>query len=95
MPKNPKTFEKRQQESEKLLNEFLELGIALDHPGTQKFIKCIKEFTDNGIGSSGIILFEEYERVMQYIFSMQQHVDSRVVLQQIPSKKPKINLVTK
>jgi hypothetical protein len=78
--KNPET---RQREVESLMSQFLELGIPLDEPGTQEFIKITKDFVDNCIGSSGTIKFTEFDRNMKYIFSTQPHVESRIVLEHV------------
>lgn len=79
--KNQKTKDIRQKEVDSLMQQFLELGIPLDDPGTQEFIKITKDFVDLGHGQSGSIKFLEFNRVMKYIFSMQSHIESRMVLE--------------
>ena len=87
-PKPQKPLSKRELEVENLTNQFLELGFALEHPGVQEFVSITKDYI-KGIGSSGIIRFDEYDRHMNYIFSMQPHVESRIVLEYTKKKKPK------
>ena len=78
--KKTKTLEKRQKEVQTIMEKFLDLGFPLDHLGTQLFIKITKDFVNHGIGASGTINFKEFGRIMEYIFSMQPHIESRVAL---------------
>lgn len=80
-PKPQKSSEKRQQEVECMIEKFLELGFPLEDPGVQEFIKITREYSENGIGSSGVIRFDEHKRLLKYILSVQPHVESRMVLE--------------
>jgi hypothetical protein len=91
----PKSQEQREKEVENLMNQFLELGISIDHPSTQEFIKITKEFAEKGYGASGILKFPEYNRDMHYILSTQSHILSRIILKDTNANKPKISLVRK
>lgn len=91
--KAKKTQEQRQSEVDKLLEQFLELGIPLEIPGTQEFIKITKEFVQQGYSSSGIIKFPEYNRILEYVLSLQPHIVSRAIFVNT-AKKPSVNLVT-
>ena len=86
--KAKKSPEQRQSEVDHLMDQFLELGFPLELPGTQEFIKITKDFVQHGQSASGTIKFPEYHRVMEYIFSMQPHVVSRVNITST-IKKPK------
>jgi hypothetical protein len=78
--KKLKSPEKRQEEVQIIMEKFLDLGFPLDHPGTQTFIKITNDFVNHGYNASGTINFKEFGRVMEYIFSMQPHIESRVAL---------------
>ncbi len=81
--KKTKSEEKRKQEVQTIMDKFLDLGFPLDHPGTQEFIKISNDFINYGYGASGTINFKEFDRIMEYIFSMQPHIESRVSLKRI------------
>ena len=78
--KKSKSLEKRQEEVQTIMQKFLDLGFPLDHPGTQLFIKVTNDFVNHGYSVSGTINFKEFGRIMEYIFSMQPHIESRVAL---------------
>lgn len=90
-PKPVKPAEKRQSEVESMMEKFLELELPLEHPGVQEFLKATREYSEKAIGSSGIIRFNEFNRVMQYILSVQPHVESRMLID-YTGKKPKVTV---
>jgi hypothetical protein len=85
--KPKKTLEKRQHEVDSLMKQFLDLGFPLEHESTKEVFKIFKDFEHNGNGSSGVIRFTEFDRVMRYILSTQPHIESRVMLEYV-GKKP-------
>lgn len=91
-PKPVKAAEKRQQEVESMMEKFLELGFPLEEPGVQEFVKVTRDYSENGIGSSGIIRFDAHNRIMKYILSTQPHVESRMLLE-YTGKKPKVTVM--
>jgi hypothetical protein len=74
------------------MNQFLELGISIDHPNSQEFIKIAKEFKELGYSTSGTLKFPEYERKLIYLFSSQPHIQSNVNFKFTGDVKPKITL---
>ena len=90
--KPQKTAEERSNEVENLMNQFLDLGISIEHPSTQQFIKIAKEFKENGQSMSGTLKFPEYERKMIYLFSSQPHIQSNINFKFTGDVKPKITL---
>lgn len=84
-----KTAEKRAEEIESIMNQFLEIGIPIETPGVQEFIKKTKSFAEDGVGDSGSIRFEEYDRVLRYVLSTQAHVESRAVLESTKKARSK------
>lgn len=90
--KPQKLLEERSAEVEKLMNQFLELGISIEHPNTQEFIKIAKEFQDCGQSMTGMLKFPEYERKLVYLFSSQPHIQSNVNFKYTGETKPKISL---
>lgn len=90
-----KTQKEREKEVSMLMEQFLELGISIEHPSTQEFIKIAKGFKDNGWSAQGVLKFKEYERKMEYLFTNQPHITSGIVLKYTGDIKPKIDLVTK
>lgn len=87
MDSNKKDAEKRSEEVDRIMNQFLELGFAIDHPGVQAFIKTARLFAEEGIGASGTVRLDEYDRTLQYVLSTQSHIESRAVLEF--TKKPR------
>jgi hypothetical protein len=79
--KQQKTLETRENEIESLMDQFMGFGFPLDNDGVQEFIKVAKDFEMNGVASSGKINLPGFQRVISYIFSMQPHVESRIVLE--------------
>lgn len=86
--KPKKTLEKRQQEVDNIMKQFLNLGFPIDHEGVQEFFKLVKDFEQNNISLSGTIKFPEFDRRMQYILSSQPHIESRVMLEYTGKKPP-------
>lgn len=90
-PKPTKPAEKRQQEVESMMERFLELGLPLEHPNVQEFVKATRDYSEKAIGSSGIIRFYDFDRIMKYILSVQPHVES-IMLIEHTGKKPKVTV---
>ncbi len=90
--KPQKTLEERSNEVENLMNQFLDLGISIEHPNTQEFIKIAKQFKEIGQSMSGTLKFPEYERKMIYLFSCQPHIQSNINFKFTGETKPKITL---
>ena len=89
-----KSLEERSKEVENISNQFLELGISMEYPGTQEFFKICKEFQINAISASGTIKFPVYNRLMRYIFSTQPHVTSRMILEHVAQKQQNKNSIS-
>lgn len=79
-----KSHIQRQDEMERIMNEFLGLGIPLDHEGCQEFIKVCKLFESEGVSQSGRIRLTGHKRTIEYVFSQQPHVASRARLAYTP-----------
>jgi hypothetical protein len=80
----PKTQEARSLEVEKIMSQFMELGLPLDMEGVQKFIKITKEYEKDGIGSSGFIKLVGLGRILEYKYSTRPYVTSEIVLRNAP-----------
>lgn len=91
--KPQKTEQERQEETYKLMDQFLELGFSIEHPSTQQFLKIAKEFKEHGWSAQGILRFREYERNMYYLFTNQPHIASSIQLKFTGQLKPKIDIV--
>lgn len=85
--KPQKTYDERKQEVGKLINQFLELGISLEHTSTQQIIKIAKDFENHGWSANGTLKFPEYDRKMIYLFSSQPHIQSYINLHYTGHKK--------
>lgn len=78
--KATKTKDQRAREVEPIVNEFLQLGIPIDHPGSQEFFKVCKLFETEGVSGSGAIKLGGFKRIVVYVLSTQPHVASSVRL---------------
>lgn len=79
--KKIKTKEQRTKEVSQLLLQLSVLGIPVDHDGVQEFTKISNDFMEHGISMSGKIKLTGFQRVLQYIYSKQSHIESRAVLE--------------
>jgi hypothetical protein len=79
--KKEKSFAHRELEIESLVNKLLDFGLPIEDQGVQEFIRVAKEFQDNGISMTGKINLYGFQRVINYVFSMQPHIESRVTLE--------------
>lgn len=72
------------QEVELIMTKFNELGLPLDHPGVQEFIKVVKDYEIHKQSASGRIPLMGFKRNIVYILSMQPHIHNRVMLENAP-----------
>jgi hypothetical protein len=79
--KPEKTQAHRELEIESLMDQFMDFGLPLDHEGVQEFIKAAKDFQINGNSMSGKIGLVGFQRDINYVFSKQPHIESRVILE--------------
>lgn len=82
--KEVKTPEVRAKEVEHIMEQFTELGLPLEHPGVQEFIKITKDFEMNGVSASGKIKLTGYKRQIDYLYSQKVYITSRIILEHNP-----------
>lgn len=80
-----KTKQQREEEVEPIIQEFLNLGIPIDHPGSQEFFKVCRLFEAEGVSASGGIKLFGFKRVVVFVLSNQPHVKSSVRLAYDPA----------
>jgi hypothetical protein len=79
--KEVKTPEQRAAEVDHIMEQFTELGLPLEHPGVQEFIKISKDFETHGISASGKIKLSGFKRQIDYLFSQKVYITSRIILE--------------
>jgi hypothetical protein len=80
----PKNKEVRTSEVEKIMEQFTELGLPLEHEGVQQFIKISRDFEENGVSASGFIKLNGFKRILEYKYSMRPYITSSIVLRNAP-----------
>ncbi len=83
--KPTKTRQQRAEEVEPIMDQFLQLGIPIDHPGSQEFFKVCRLFESEGVSASGGIKLFGFKRIVVFVLSNQPHVKSNVRLAYDPN----------
>lgn len=70
----------RVKEMLELRKKFAELGLDEETEGMKQLVQKMNDFVKGGVGFSGKIVLEEYNRVAVCKFSLQPHSVSTIVL---------------
>ena len=78
-----KTQERRLQECLVIRKKLNELGLN-DMPELDELKKIMKDYIHIGVSYSGKIKLETLPRVVEYILSNKEHIESKVILRRVP-----------
>lgn len=80
----PKSKDVRTTEVENIMEQFIDLGLPLEHEGVQEFIKISRDFEENGFPASGTIKLTGFKRILEYKYTTRPYITSGIVLRNAP-----------
>lgn len=78
-----KSKEVRVIECLRIRKKLAELGLPDELPAIAELLKLMRDYVDNGVGTSGTIPFPEARRKIVYKFSTNIHIESTVILRNL------------